>query len=155
MGCVGEVAVVTDSSKGAGRRRRRFWGPLLGFLLGVALTIAVTVGLLGLGDDAEPDAAPSPTVSAPVGASDGDGDGDGDDASGEVPAPCVEAARQNQAFGATMDEAAVAIRDEDAAALAEVLDLLQENRPAMDEASERCLDLAGVAGATPQPTETP
>lgn len=149
---------MTDStSRGAGRRRGRFWGPLLGFLLGVALTIAVTTAFLGLGDVPEPGAAEvSPSASALT------EDVATEGAAGDVPAPCIEAAQQNQRFAVTMDEAAVAIRDEDAAALAEVLDVLQENRPAMDDASEQCLDLAGVEGgsadedgAAPEPTETP
>lgn len=141
---------MTDStSRRAGRRPRRFWGPLLGFLLGVALTIAVTVGLLGLAERGETDVEATPEASAPA---DTPAPAAG---SADVPAPCVEAAQQNQTFGASMDEAAVAIRDEDAAALAEILDRIQEDRPAMDDASQQCLDLAGVEGeaATEEPSD--
>ncbi|RPF28745.1 hypothetical protein [Georgenia muralis] len=127
------------------RRRRSPVGALLGFLVGVVVTTVVAVVLLGIGvagvGDAEEAMAPTPTPTPTPTAE----PTPRQDASGPVPAACLEAAEYNQTLNEALDEIAVGVRDQDARTLQEALDAVQDARPGSEAASQECQDLAAEA----------
>lgn len=132
---------------------------LIGLVAGVALAAAAGVFLLGIGwatpleaqsvISASPTPSPSPTA---------------DDAateSGGVSEACVRAAEYNVVVDEAVDDLARGAEAQDARALQETLDRLQDARETADGASEECLAQAGrtpqtgqSASATPSPSES-
>jgi len=120
---------------------------LIGLLAGVALATAAGIFLLGIGwatpldaqsvISASPTPSPSPddTTTEP----------------GEVSEACVRAAEYNVVVDEAVDDLARGAEAQDARALQETLDRLQDARETADGASEECL---AQAGRTPQPSQS-
>lgn len=146
-----------DGSRPPGRLR--IVGRLvLAFLLGVLLTTAAAVGLVVSGTlgDGSPDAdlAPEPTRQAPS----------ADAGSGDVPAPCLRAAEDNERLTEAIDELALGARDQDARRMQEALDAVQDVKAGSQDASAQCRRLAGqedgsaeaaTEDAAPEPSPEP
>ncbi|GAA4892030.1 hypothetical protein GCM10025789_06230 [Tessaracoccus lubricantis] len=128
---------------------------LIGLLAGIALAAAAGVFLLGIGwatpldaqsvISASPTPSASPTVSgAPAGA-------------GDVSEACVRAAEYNVEVDQAVEELARGAEAQDARALQEALDRLQQARDDAAGASEECLAQAGQTPSTeePSPSESP
>ena len=73
---------------------------------------------------------------------------------GEVPESCLRAAEYNDTLTQAIDDIAVGVRDQDARALQETLDLIQEAQPEGEAASQECQELAGTADASTEPEES-
>ncbi|WP_199421765.1 hypothetical protein [Actinotalea solisilvae] len=151
-----------DDAGGAGRddgrrpagRGRQALRVVVAFVTGVLLTAAAglvltSFGVIGAGRAPEADPTSTPTPAQ---------------ASGDVPAPCVQAAEYNATLTAALDEVALGLRDQDARRAAEALDAVQDARPGSEQASRECRELAGqdVAAAdqdgsepTDEPSEEP
>jgi len=132
---------------------------LIGLVAGVALAAAAGVFLLGIGwatpleaqsvISASPTPSPSPTAD------------DTATESGGVSEACVRAAEYNVVVDEAVDDLARGAEAQDARALQETLDRLQDARETADGASEECLAQAGrtpqtgqSASATPSPSES-
>ena len=130
---------------------------LIGLLAGVALAAAAGIFLLGIGwatpldaqslISASPTPSPSPSPSA-------------DDTTtepGGVSEACVRAAEYNVVVDEAVDDLARGAEAQDARALQETLDRLQDARETADGASEQCLAQAGRTppadpSASPEPS---
>lgn len=134
-------------------------GCLIGILAGIALATAAGIFLLGIGWatpleaqsvlSASPTPSPSPTA-------DQETTGQGD-----VSEACIRSAEYNLEVDEAVDELAVGAESQDARAVEEALDRLQQAREAADGAAEECLAQAGVppepgdpASAEPSPSPT-
>ncbi|MHA6513346.1 hypothetical protein [Tessaracoccus sp. Z1128] len=131
---------------------------LIGLLAGIALAAAGGVFLLGIGwatpleaqsvISASPSPSPSPTP---------------DDVTtqpGDVSEACVRAAEYNAVVDDAVDDLARGAEAQDARALQETLDRLQDARETADGASEECLAQAGKTpqtsqSASPEPSPSP
>lgn len=124
---------------------------LSGLLAGIALAAAAGVFLLGIGwatplevqsvISASPTPSPSPSPTAD----------DTTTESGGVSEACVRAAEYNVVVDEAVDDLARGVEAQDARALQETLDRLQDARETADGASEECL---AQAGRTPQAEES-
>lgn len=139
-------------------RDNAFWTwlvPVLSFLAGLVLAGAAFF-LLFDGDD---DAAGEDDVAGPAVSSSPQQPGDpgaADELVVQVPSQCVEAAEAVGTVTGTFDDAATAVRDLDAAALQQTLDVLEDLRPELERASQECLDIAADARVvTPSPDPSP
>ncbi|MCU1433017.1 MAG: hypothetical protein JWP95_2122 [Actinotalea sp.] len=65
-------------------------------------------------------------------------------ATGSVPEPCLQAAEYNDTLTQAIDDIALGVRDQDARALQETLDTIQEAQPEGEAASDECRALAGA-----------
>ncbi len=123
---------------------------LIGLLAGIALAAAAGVFLLGIGWatplEAQPviSASPSPSPS-PSATPDGTTAEPGD-----VSEACVRAAEYNLVVDEAVEDLARGAESQDALALQETLDRLQEAREIADGASEECLAQTGKTPATSQ-----
>ena len=133
---------------------------LIGLLAGIALAAAAGIFLLGIGWatplEAQSVLSASPTPSDSPTAADADAD------TGEVSEACVRAAEYNLVVDAGVEELARGAEAQDARALQETLDELQDAGEIADGASEECLAQAGRSPSTeqspsadPSPSETP
>ena len=134
---------------------------LIGLLAGVALAAAAGIFLLGIGwatpldaqsvISASPTPSPSPSASADTTTTE----------PGGVSEACVRVAEYNVVVDEAVDDLARGAEAQDARALQETLDRLQDARETADGASEECLAQAGrtpqtgqSASATPSPSES-
>ncbi|MCC2592769.1 hypothetical protein LKO27_04970 [Tessaracoccus sp. OS52] len=131
---------------------------LIGLLVGIALAVAAGVFLLGVGwatpmeaqSVISASASPSPTPERTT------------TETGDVSDACVRAAEYNLVVDQGIDDLAKGAEAQDARALQETLDRLQDARETADGASEECLAQAGKApettesaSAEPSPSGTP
>ena len=115
---------------------------LVGLLAGIALATAAGVTMLGLGlatvgeaeEVIQPEAAPTETEAEAAASTNPD-----------VPEECVRAAEYSIAVDEGLDEIARGAGEEDALALQETFDALQDARDEADGAADACLELAGQA----------
>lgn len=130
---------------------------LIGLVAGVALAAAAGVFLLGIGwatpldaqsvISASPTPSPSPSASADTTTTE----------PGGVSEACVRAAEYNVVVDEAVDDLARGAEAQDARALQETLDRLQDARETADGASEQCLAQAGRTppadpSASPEPS---
>lgn len=152
--------MTVDEQRGAPRRGGFGGGVMLliGLLVGIALTAAAGVFLLGIGWatplEAQPviSASPTPSPSPSPTADDSNAE------PGAVSDECVRAAEYNLVVEQAVDELAAGAQAQDAKALQETFDKLQDARETADGASEACLAQAGKtpqAGESPQGEESP
>ncbi len=134
-------------------RRSGFGGGvmlLIGLLVGIALTVAAGIFLLGIGWasplEAQPVISASPTPSPSPTAEDTTTD------PGAVSDECVRSAEYNLVVEQAVDELAAGAQAQDARALQETFDKLQDARETANGAAEECL---AQAGKTPQSGESP
>ncbi len=138
--------------RNASRRGSSFSGwvmLLIGLLAGIVLAAAAGVFLLGIRwatpmealsvISASPSVSPSPTAD------------DSTAGTGDVSPACVRAAEYNLVVDEALEELATGAESQDARALQETLDRLQEARETADGASEECL---AQAGKTPQTSQS-
>lgn len=121
----------------------------IGLLAGIALAAAAGVFLLGIGwatpikaqsvISASPSPSPSPTADS------------SSTEPGEVSDACVRAAEYSLVLDEAIDDLARGVEAQDARALQETLDRLQDARETANGASEECL---AQAGRTPQAEES-
>ena len=128
----------------------RFVMLLTGLIIGIVLAMGVGVVLLGLrlatvGAAEEIIEAPTPTATATATTAAPE-ETSRAAAGGDVPEPCVRSAEYNIAIDESLDELAVGARDEDARAIQEALDAIQDARAAADGAAEECLELSSRSG---------
>ncbi|MHA7861738.1 hypothetical protein ACX1DX_10235 [Tessaracoccus sp. Y36] len=132
---------------------------LIGLLAGIALAAAAGVVLLGIGwatpleAQSVISASPTPSASPTADASTG---------SVDVSEACVRAAEYNVEVDQAVEDLAKGAESQDARALQEALDRLQDAREVADGASEECLEQAGKSpqasesgSPSPSPSETP
>lgn len=137
-------------------RDNAFWTwlvPVLSFLAG--LVLAGAAFFLLFDDDAagEDDVAGPAVSSSPQ---QPDDPGEADELVVQVPSQCVEAAEAVGTVTGTFEDAATAVRDLDAGALQQTLDVLEDLRPELERTSQECLDIAADARVvTPSPDPTP
>lgn len=113
---------------------------LVGLLAGIALATVAGVTLLGIGlatvgeaeDVIHAEEAPTETEAEEASSSNPD-----------VPEECVRAAEYSIAVDEGLDEIARSAGEEDALALQEQFDALQDARDEADGAADTCLELAG------------
>ena len=132
---------------------------LIGLLAGVALAAAAGIFLLGIGwatpldaqsvISASPTPSPSPSPSASADTTTTE--------PGGVSEACVRAAEYNVVVDEAVDDLARGAEAQDARALQETLDRLQDARETADGASEQCLAQAGRTppadpSASPEPS---
>lgn len=147
-----------NAPRGGGRSLSGGVMLLIGLLAGIALAAAGGVFLLGIGwatpleaqsvISASPSPSPSPTP---------------DDVTtqpGDVSEACVRAAEYNAVVDDAVDDLARGAEAQDARALQETLDRLQDARDTADGASEECLAQAGKTpqtsqSASPEPSPSP
>ena len=130
---------------------------LIGLLAGVALAAAAGIFLLGIGwatpldaqsvISASPTPSPSPSASADTTTTE----------PGGVSEACVRVAEYNVVVDEAVDDLARGAEAQDARALQETLDRLQDARETADGASEQCLAEAGRTppadpSASPEPS---
>lgn len=128
----------------------RFVMLLTGLIIGIVLATGVGVVLLGLrlatvGAAEEIIEAPTPTATATATTAAPEETSTAA-AGGDVPEPCVRSAEYNIAVDESLDELAVGARDEDARAIQEALDAIQDARATADGAAEECLELSSRNG---------
>lgn len=143
----------------------RFVMLLTGLIIGIVLATGVGVVVLGLrlatvGAAEEIIEAPTPTATATattaapeetstaatVAPTSAAQETSTAAAGGDVPEPCVRSAEYNIAVDESLDELAVGARDEDARAIQEALDAIQDARATADGAAEECLELSSRNG---------
>lgn len=128
----------------------RFVMLLTGLIIGIVLATGVGVVVLGLrlatvGAAEEIIEAPTPTATATATTAAPEETSTAA-AGGDVPEPCVRSAEYNIAVDESLDELAVGARDEDARAIQEALDAIQDARATADGAAEECLELSSRNG---------
>lgn len=115
---------------------------LVGLLAGIAVATAAGVTMLGIGlatvgeaeEVIQPEAAPTEAEAEAAASTNPD-----------VPEECVRAAEYSIAVDEGLDEIARGAGEEDALALQETFDALQDARDEADGAADTCLELAGQA----------
>ena len=153
-----------DDGRSTRRRGRGFGSVLLAFVLGVLLAAAGALALVLLGVidvDATGGDSPTPTATATAAADPASAE---PAAAGDVPQACLETADYNDALTQALDEIALGARDQDARALEEALDAVQDARPRGEAASDECRAAAGGGsqstddadeGGSAEPTDEP
>lgn len=130
---------------------------LIGLLAGIALAAAAGIFLLGIGWatplTAQSVISESPTPSASPTVDDATA------STGDVSEECVRAAEYGIVVDESVDELAQGAQSQDALALQETLDRLQQAREEANGASEECLAQAGRSqgseSASPEPSPSP
>lgn len=141
---------VTSTQDDSGWRRWSVLLPALTFAAGLALGAAV-VGVSQLGsDDGAPLAVPSPTASPTPLATSSPGA-----LRVTVPAPCVQAAEEAETAYGVLDRAVEAVRQLDARALADVVDVAQVERTEIEALVDECRAAAGEQIVQPEPLGEP
>ena len=146
-----------NAQRGGGRSLSGGVMLLIGLLAGVALAAAAGIFILGIGwatpldaqsvISASPTPSPSPSASADTTTTE----------PGGVSEACVRAAEYNVVVDEAVDDLARGAEAQDARALQETLDRLQDARETADGASEQCLAQAGRTppadpSASPEPS---
>lgn len=150
--------MAVDEGPSPVRERRSSFGGgvmlLIGLVVGFALAAAAGVFLLGIGwatpvesrvvifPSVSPNTPPSQSPAVPS-------------ATGSVPEPCARSARYNIEVDKGIDDLARSAQSNDARAIQEALDRLQDARDKAKGAAQQCLALGDASGASPSGSAQP